>query len=198
MLWAAGVQASSLGAEAGFAVDRNGRVVVEPDLSIAGHANIFVAGDQASFSHQNGKPLPGVAPVATQQGAYLAKLIRADVAGKPRAPFKYLDKGQMATIGRSRAIVQAGKIKVTGFVAWLMWLLVHVYFLTGFENRLLVVLQWGWSYISFRRGARLIVSKEWRQGVAQPALAIGSPSTGTQPASAGPAPGATPTANATR
>ncbi len=163
VLWAAGVQASPIGKDSGLEIDRQGRVIVETDLSIKAFPNVFVAGDQASFSHQTGKPLPGIAPVATQQGVYIAKTIRREVKGQSRAPFKYLDKGQMATIGRSRAIVQIGKIKVTGFVAWLMWLLVHIYFLTGFENRLLVVMQWGWSYLSFRRGARLIVSKEWRQ-----------------------------------
>ncbi len=163
VLWAAGVQASPIGKETGLEVDRQGRIIVEEDLSIKGFPDIFVAGDQANFSHQSGKPLPGVAPVATQQGAFLAKTIRREVKGLSRDTFRYVDKGQMATIGRKRAIVQAGKFKVTGFVAWLMWLLVHIYFLTGFKNRLLVVLQWGWSYLTFRRGARLIVSKEWRQ-----------------------------------
>ena len=163
VLWAAGVQASPIGKDSGLEVDRQGRVVVEPDLSIKGCPDVFVAGDQANFSHQNGKPLPGIAPVAIQQGNYLAKLIRKEVKGGARRNFTYFDKGQMATIGRSRAIVQTGNLKFTGFFAWLMWLLVHIYFLTGFKNRLLVVLQWGWSYMTFRRGARLIVSKEWRQ-----------------------------------
>ena len=163
VLWAAGVQASPIGKDSGLEVDRQGRVVVEPDLSIKGYPDVFVAGDQANFSHQNGKPLPGIAPVAIQQGNYLAKLIRKEVKGGARRNFDYFDKGQMATIGRSRAIVQTGNLKFTGFFAWLMWLLVHIYFLTGFKNRLLVVLQWGWSYMTFRRGARLIVSKEWRQ-----------------------------------
>lgn len=170
VLWAAGVQAAPLGKASGLEVDRQGRVVVEPDLSVKGHANAFFAGDQACFM-QAGKPLPGVAPVAVQQGQYLAKLIRREVillangqlSNQPRTPFKYFDKGSMATIGRSRAIAQAGRFKFTGFIAWIMWLLVHIYFLTGFRNRTLVVLQWGWSYLSFRRGARLIVNKEWRQ-----------------------------------
>ena len=178
VLWAAGVQASPLGKDAGLEVDRQGRVVVEADLSIKGHPNAFFAGDQACFM-QAGKPLPGVAPVATQQGQYLAKLIRREVKllaigqssnTQPRTPFKYVDKGSMATIGRSRAIVEVGSIKVTGFMAWMMWLLVHIYFLTGFRNRTLVVLQWGWSYLSFRRGARLIVNKQWRQHPQQPHL----------------------------
>jgi NADH:ubiquinone reductase (H+-translocating) len=178
VLWAAGVQASPLGKDAGLEVDRQGRVVVEADLSVKSHPNAFFAGDQACCM-QADKPLPGVAPVATQQGQYLAKLIRREVKllaigqssnDQPRTPFKYVDKGSMATIGRSRAIVEVGSIKVTGFMAWMMWLLVHIYFLTGFRNRTLVVLQWGWSYLSFRRGARLIVNKQWRQHPQQPDL----------------------------
>ena len=162
ILWAAGVKASPLGAAAGVAVDRQGRVIVEPDLSIKGHDKIFVAGDQACFTHQTGKPLPGTAPVAMQQGRYLARAIRGELAGRTRRPFHFVDKGQMATIGRSRAIVEIGRWKMAGFPAWLLWLVVHIYYLTGFKNRLLVVLQWAWSYLSFRRGARLIVNKEWR------------------------------------
>ena len=162
VLWAAGVKASPLGQAMGLEVDRQGRVVVEPDMSIPGQPNVFVAGDQSCFTHQTGKPLPGTAPVAMQQGQYLAKAIRLDLAGKPRVPFRFTDKGQMATIGRSRAIVEMGRLKFTGFFAWLTWLVVHIYFLTGFKNRLLVVLQWAWSYLSFHRGARLIVTKDWR------------------------------------
>jgi NADH dehydrogenase len=162
VLWAAGVTASPLGQAACLAVDRSGRVLVEPDLSVKGHPNVFIAGDQARFTHQTGKPLPGTAPVAMQQGRYLAKLIRREIAGKPRQPFHFVDKGQMATIGRSRAIIEIGRLRMAGFAAWLLWLVVHIYYLTGFKNRLLVVLQWAWSYLSFRRGARLIVNKEWR------------------------------------
>ncbi len=162
VLWAAGVKASSLGQTMGLNVDRQGRVIVEPDMSVPGHPNVFVAGDQSCFTHQTGRPLPGTAPVAMQQGQYIAKVIRLDLAGKPRPPFRFTDKGQMATIGRSRAIVEMGRVKFTGFFAWLTWLVVHIYFLTGFKNRLLVVLQWAWSYLSFHRGARLIVTKDWR------------------------------------
>ena len=162
VLWAAGVKASPLGQAAGLEVDRQGRVLVEPDLSVKGYPHVFVAGDQSCFTHQTGKPLPGTAPVAMQQGRYLAQTIRRELAGKPRQPFHYVDKGQMATIGRSRAIVEIGRLKMAGFAAWLLWLVVHIYYLTGFKNRLLVVLQWAWSYFSFRRGARLIVNKEWR------------------------------------
>ena len=162
VLWAAGVKASPLGKTAGLEVDRQERVVVENDLSVPGHKNVFVAGDQACFTHQTGKPLPGTAPVAMQQGRYLARTIRADLAGKPRKPFHFVDKGQMATIGRSRAIVEVGRFKLAGFLAWMVWLVIHIYYLTGFKNRTLVVLQWAWSYLSFRRGARLIVNKQWR------------------------------------
>ncbi|MEX2188051.1 MAG: FAD-dependent oxidoreductase, partial [Pirellulales bacterium] len=158
----AGVTASPLGRNAGLEVDRQGRVCVEPDLSVSGHAHVFVAGDAACFTHQTGKPLPGTAPVAMQQGRYLAKSIRRDLAGKSRQPFHFVDKGQMATIGRSRAIVEVGRLRLSGFAAWVVWLVVHIYYLTGFKNRTLVVLQWAWSYLSFRRGARLIVNKEWR------------------------------------
>lgn len=162
VLWAAGVSASPLGKTAGLPVDRSGRVTVEPDLSVPGHPNVFVAGDQACFTHQTGQPLPGTAPVAMQQGWYLARTIRGDLQNLPRKPFVFVDKGQMATIGRSRAVLEMGKLKLAGFTAWLMWLVVHIYYLTGFKNRLLVVLQWAWSYLTFRRGARLIVPKEWR------------------------------------
>ncbi len=165
VLWAAGVKASAIGQQAGLEVDRQGRVMVEPDLSAKGHPNVFVAGDQACFTHQTGKPLPGTAPVAMQQGRYLARLIRNEIAGKARTPFYFTDKGQMATIGRSRAVVEVGKMKLAGFPAWVIWLVVHIYYLTGFKNRLLVVFQWAWSYLSFRRGARLIVPKEWRFNV---------------------------------
>jgi len=145
-------------------VDRGGRVIVNEDLSIPGHPNVFVAGDQACFTHQTGNPLPGTAPVAIQQGRFVAETIRRDLAGRPREAFRFVDKGQMATIGRSRAIVEIGKLRFSGWLAWVTWLVVHVYFLVGFKNRLLVVLHWAWSYLTFRRGARLIVEREWRFG----------------------------------
>jgi NADH dehydrogenase len=162
VLWAAGVKASPLGRWTGAAVDRHGRVLVEPDLSVPGRRNVFVAGDLSCFTHQTGKPLPGTAPVAMQQGRYLARTIRRELQGKPREPFHFVDKGQLATIGRSQAIVEVGKWKVAGFPAWVMWLVIHIYYLTGFQNRLLVVLQWAWSYLTYARGARLILNKEWR------------------------------------
>jgi NADH dehydrogenase len=162
VLWAAGVKASSLGRAVSTDVDRLGRVIVGPDLSIQGHPNVFVAGDLALFTHQTGKPLPGTAPVAMQQGRYVARTILREMKGMGRKPFHFVDKGQLATIGRSRAILELGSLKMAGWPAWMAWLAVHIYYLIGFKNRLLVILQWAWSYITFGRGARLIVGKEWR------------------------------------
>jgi NADH dehydrogenase len=162
VLWAAGVQASNVGERSGFQVDRNHRVLVEPDLSVPGHPNIFVAGDMASLRDSDGKPLPAMAPVAMQQGRYVASAIASRIDGKPAKPFHFVDKGQMATIGRSRAIVEFGKLHLSGFIAWVFWLIVHIYYLTGFPNRLLVVMQWAWYYLSYHRGARLILGKRWQ------------------------------------
>jgi len=159
VLWAAGVKASPLGKLAGLEVDPQGRVLVNPDLSIPGHPNVFVAGDQSRFTHQTGKPLPGTAPVAMQQGRYIGSMILRDLRQKPREPFRFFDKGQMATIGRSRAVLELGSLRLSGWFAWAAWLAVHIYYLTGFKNRLLVVIQWAWSYLTFGRGARLIVGK---------------------------------------
>ena len=164
VLWAAGVRGVELDGQDCVEVDRGGRVVVNEDLSIDSYPNVFVAGDQSCFTHQTGKPLPGTAPVAMQQGRYVAETIRRDLEGKPREAFRFVDKGQMATIGRSRAIVEIGRLRFSGWFAWVTWLVVHVYFLVGFKNRLLVVLHWAWSYLTFRRGARLIVEREWRFG----------------------------------
>ncbi|TWU03059.1 NADH dehydrogenase-like protein [Symmachiella macrocystis] len=161
-LWAAGTEASEIGRSNGMPVDGRGRVIVEPDLSIADHSNVFVAGDQACFTHQTDRPLQGTAPVALQQGRFIGKTIVQELSGKPRTQFQFFDKGQMATIGRSRAIVEIGRFKFAGWFAWVTWLIVHIYYLTGFKNRFFVVLQWAWSYMTFRRGARLIVEKEWR------------------------------------
>lgn len=163
VLWAAGVKASSLGESSGFACDKAGRIEVGEDLSIPGHANIFVAGDQCSvISNDIKAPLPGIAPVAVQQGRFIADAIAADIDGNPRGKFRYKDKGQMATIGRSRAITEVGRYQFTGLFAWLVWLVVHIYFLTGFKNRLFVVISWAWSFFTFRRGARLIVGERWQ------------------------------------
>jgi len=164
VLWAAGVEASPLGRQVSTDIDRQGRVIVEADLSVKQHPNVFVIGDMANSSHETGKPLPGTAPVAMQQGRYVARTILRDLKGEPRQPFHFVDKGQMATIGRSRAILDVGKLHLAGFPAWVVWLIIHIYYLTGFKNRLLVVAQWAWSYLTFGRGARLIVNKEWRFG----------------------------------
>lgn len=157
VLWAAGVQASRIGRLAGLETDRQGRVAVEPDLSVKGHPNVFFAGDQVMFSHQTGKPLPGTGSVAIQQGNYIGRTIVNELKGRPRHPFHFVDKGQMATIGRKRAVLEIGSIKLSGWFAWVAWLVVHIYYLTGFRNRLLVVLQWAWSYMTWGRGARLIM-----------------------------------------
>ncbi len=161
ILWAAGVKPSPLNAKLGVPLERSGRVPVQQDLSLKGHPQVFVIGDQAYFE-QNGKSLPGLAPVAMQQGQSVANNILRGLKSKPREAFKYIDKGQMATIGRRLAIVQAGKLRLTGRLAWYAWLLVHIYYLVGFHNRIFVLIQWAWSYFTFRRGAQLIVNKEWR------------------------------------
>lgn len=165
VLWAAGVKASPLGQvlaqKTAIECDRAGRVIVEPDLSIKGYPNIFVIGDLAHFAHQNGKPLPGVAPVAMQQGEYVASLIKQKLQGQTSlSRFYYVDRGSLAVIGQNSAVVDLGFIKFTGFVAWLFWLLVHIYFLIEFDNKLIVMIQWGWNYFTRNRGARLITGKE--------------------------------------
>ena len=159
VIWAAGVKAEEIRDGLDVETDRQGRIVVRPDLTIEGADNIFVAGDQANFKTPDGSSLPGMAPVAVQQGIFVARTILGDIAGKPRKEFKYRDKGIMATVGRNKAIMKSGKWQMTGRLAWLAWLVVHIYFLTGFKNRLFVVMQWAWSYLTFRRGARLIVGK---------------------------------------
>lgn len=156
ILWAAGVAASPLGRKLGVPCDRAGRVEVKPDLSIPGHPEVFVIGDLATLKDERGKPLPGVAPVAMQEGDFVAKTIRGDLKGETRRNFKYWDKGSLATIGRAAAVAQFGKIHISGFVAWLSWLFIHIFFLIGFRNRILVFIQWAWSYVTYERGARLI------------------------------------------
>ncbi|MGA9307210.1 MAG: NAD(P)/FAD-dependent oxidoreductase [Candidatus Sulfotelmatobacter sp.] len=160
ILWAAGVAASPLGKKLGVPIDRAGRVLVNPDLSVPNHPEVFVIGDLAALKDASGKLLPGVAPVAIQEGRYVAKLIRREIRGGkeavPRAPFHYFDKGSLATIGRSAAIAQFGGIHISGFIAWLAWLFVHILFLIGFQNRILVFIQWAWSYFTYERSARLI------------------------------------------
>jgi NADH:ubiquinone reductase (H+-translocating) len=180
ILWAAGVAASPLGKKLGVPIDRAGRVLVQPDLTLPGHSEIFVIGDLASLKNKKGKLLPGVAPVAIQQGRYAAKVIREEMeAGAPslsgfpredggfdsrRPPFHYIDKGSLATIGRAAAIAEFGKIHISGFIAWLSWLFVHILFLIGFRNRVLVFIQWAWSYVTYERGARLITGSTYLPG----------------------------------
>ncbi|MEI8102021.1 MAG: NAD(P)/FAD-dependent oxidoreductase [Chlorobium sp.] len=163
VLWAAGITAVGIGKTmAGVEMDRIGRIMVEQDLSMPGHPEIFVGGDLACFTTESGTPLPGLAPVALQQGRCIGKNILLDLKSKARKSFRYLDKGQMATIGKNKAIVEFGKIKFDGIFAWFTWLLVHIYFLTSFRHRVFVLLQWGWSYFTFSYGARLIINREWR------------------------------------
>ena len=163
VLWAAGVRASRMGKvlaeRAGATLDRAGRVMVEPDLSIPGHPEIHVVGDLAMFVHQTGKPLPGVAPVAMQQGRYVANLIRKKLRGESTAPFRYFNKGNLATVGRNKAVADFGRLHIAGFLAWLTWVFVHLMYLVEFENRLLVLTEWVYNYITRNRGARLITKQ---------------------------------------
>jgi NADH:ubiquinone reductase (H+-translocating) len=156
ILWAAGVAASPLGKKLGVPVDRAGRVIVGPDLSIPGHPEVFVIGDLAACKDERGNLLPGVAPVAMQEGVAVAKNIGRDLKGRQRVPFHYFDKGSLATIGRAAGVAQFGKIHISGYFAWLAWLFVHIFFLIGFKNRILVMIQWAWSYLTYERGSRLI------------------------------------------
>jgi NADH dehydrogenase len=161
VVWSAGVSASPLGKTLGAPVDRMGRVVVEPDLSVPGHPEVFVVGDLAAFNHQlpGGEPLAGVAQVAIQGGEAAARNIARTIRGEPRVPFHYHDKGSMATIGRAKAIAQIGRFQLSGFIAWLVWIFVHILFLIGFRNRATVMLEWAWSYLSWERGALLITGE---------------------------------------
>jgi len=156
ILWAAGVAASSLGRKLGAPVDRAGRVMVKPDLTIPEHPEVFVIGDLATLKDEHGRPLPGVAPVALQEGRYVAKMIARDLKNSPRENFHYLDKGSLATIGRAAAVAEIRDVHISGYFAWLAWLFIHIFFLIGFRNRIIVLLQWAWSYVTYERGARLI------------------------------------------
>jgi NADH dehydrogenase len=156
ILWAAGVAAEAIGRDLGAALDRAGRVVVNDDLTVPGAPGIFVVGDLASFSHQTGTPLPGVAQVAIQEGRHAALNVTRLIAGQPPQPFRYTDFGNMATIGRNAAIADLGFLRVSGFPGWLFWLFVHIMFLIGFRNRASVMLQWAVSYLTYQRSVRLI------------------------------------------
>jgi NADH:ubiquinone reductase (H+-translocating) len=163
VLWAAGVLASPLGrvlGDAGAAkLDKVGRVIVEPDLSLAGHREIFVIGDLANFSHQTGKPLPGVAQPAIQQGHYVAKAIGRRLRGEALKSFHYFDRGNLATVGRFSAVADLSWLRLSGFPAWLIWIFIHLLYIVEFQNRLLILVQWGWLYLTFDRSARLITGE---------------------------------------
>ena len=165
VIWAAGVRAAALGRWLSDAPDRAGRIPVRPDLSLPDAPAVFVIGDLASVTRTDGRPVPGVAPAAKQQGAYVARVIKAAVAGRPRpAPFRYKDVGSLATIGRRAAVVELGSLRLKGAFAWIFWCVAHIYFLIGFRNRLQVTLDWLWAYLTFERGARLITGDDQALG----------------------------------
>jgi NADH dehydrogenase len=159
VLWAAGVMASRAAKWLGAASDRAGRVIVEKNLSVPGHPEIFVIGDTASVKGSDGRPVPGVAPAAKQMGHYVARLIKGRLGGRPVGSFRYADFGNLATIGRKAAVADLGRIQLTGFPAWLLWSFAHLWFLVGFRNRVAVFLDWAWAYATFDRGARLITER---------------------------------------
>ena len=161
VLWAAGVAATPLVRTLGVPLDRAGRVIVERDLSIPGHPEAFAIGDCCAFTGDDGRPLPGLAPVALQQGRAAARNVLRRLAGAPTEPFRYHDRGSMATIGRAAAVAVVGRFRLSGLLAWLAWLFVHIAFLIGFRNRFLVLFEWAWAYLSWQRGARLI-TRPWR------------------------------------
>jgi NADH dehydrogenase len=165
VLWAAGMKASTMGRvladRAGAELDRAGRVIVKPDLTVPNQPNILVIGDLAHFAHQGDKPLPGVAPVAMQQGEYAATLIRDRLAGETsHLPFHYFDKGSLAVIGRHAAVASVGPLKISGILAWLAWAFIHIWYLIGFGNKAMVMFQWAWNYLTWQRSARLITGKD--------------------------------------
>jgi NADH:ubiquinone reductase (H+-translocating) len=203
IVWAAGVAASPLARSLDVPLDRAGRVIVRPDLTIPGHDEVFVVGDLAAIRQSDGAPdgqpelVPGVSPAAMQEGRHAARSIRRSMAGQPREPFRYFDKGSFAVIGRGAAVGNLlNRVPLKGLVAWLGWLFIHLYFLIGFRNRLLVLIDWAYSYLFFRRGARLITGNDRLEGLlASPdAAASPVPSPAPRPAAAvgaGPAPPAT-------
>jgi len=163
ILWAAGVLGSPLGRivsqETGATLDKAGRVMVEPDLTVPGHPEIFVIGDLANFSHQGGKPLPGVAQPAIQEGRYVARAIERRLRRETTTTFHYVDKGNLATIGRAAAVADLNWLRLSGIPAWLMWVFIHLMYIVEFQNRLLVLVQWAWLFITYDRSARLITGK---------------------------------------
>ena len=173
ILWGAGVAASSLGKMLGVPVDRAGRVIVQPDLTVPGHPEVFVAGDLASAKRHNGQPVPGVAPAAIQMGKFAARQIKRSVEGKSHENFEYLDKGSLATIGRSRAVADFGKLHISGYFAWLAWLFIHLLFLIGFRNRLFVISEWAWAYLTYNHSARLITDPQEKEPAVKPKARAG-------------------------
>lgn len=159
VLWAAGVMASPLARSLGVPLDPAGRVLVEPDLSIPGHPEVFVIGDLAVFPHQTGHPLPGLAPVAVQEGQHAARNVVRRCHGVLTEPFHYRDRGALATIGRAVAVAQFGPLKLSGFLAWMVWAFLHIFFLVGFRNRFVVLFEWAWAYVTMQRSARLITGE---------------------------------------
>jgi NADH dehydrogenase len=160
VFWAAGNAASPIARTLDVPLDRAGRVIVEPDLSVPGHPEVFAVGDVAAVKWKDGELVPGVAPAANQEGAWAAANIVRTLRGEPRAPFRYRDKGALATIGRHRAIAEIGRVRLTGYIAWWFWLFVHILYLIGFRNRVSVLLEWGYAYVTNARSARLITSEE--------------------------------------
>ena len=160
VFWAAGVSASKLGAALGVETDRAGRVLVQPDCSVPGHPEVFVAGDLASLKRADGTPVPGVAQGAIQMGKHAARQLLRDLKQQPREPFHYVDKGDLATIGRAAAVARLGRLHLSGFVAWVIWVVVHIMYLIGFRNRVLVLMQWAWAYLTYHRGIRLITGDQ--------------------------------------
>ena len=176
VVWAAGNTASPLLKSLGAPLDRAGRALVEPDCSIPGHPEVFVLGDAAAYEHQEGGTLPGICPVAIQMGHYTARIIQGDLAGRPRRAFRYWDKGQLAVIGRGQAVADIWKLRFGGLLAWLIWIFVHIFFLIGFRNRVLVLFQWAWSYLTYSRGARIITEEIHPRVPALPRVGIPAPS----------------------
>lgn len=173
IIWGAGVFASPLGKMLSAPTDRAGRVLVMPDLSAPGHPEVFVAGDLAAVKMKDGNMVPGLAPAAIQMGKFVARQIRRSVDGKPREEFVYLDKGTLATIGRSRAVADLGKLHFSGYLAWLAWLFIHLFFLIGFRNRILVMMEWAWAYMTYNQGARLITEPMEHKPPAAPEVKAG-------------------------
>jgi NADH:ubiquinone reductase (H+-translocating) len=179
VLWAAGVAASELGRKLGVPTDKAGRVLVQPDLSILGYPEVFVIGDLAALADEKGKLLPGVAQVAIQEGAWAAKMIAHDLASPspaPRSKFHYRDRGSLATIGRAAAVAQIAGLELSGYIAWLAWLFIHILFLIGFRNRIVVMVNWAWAYLTYERGARLITGRDDLPGWKHPSSSSDSQS----------------------